>query len=265
MRYQVPLIEVRLLRRYKRFLADVQMNSLPEGASQLPDEETGCFTVHCANPGSMKGLARAGARAWIYDSQNPKRKLRYSLELIETEDGAIVCINTARANALISEALHQGIIEEISPHICKPEVNWDDPRSGSALKARFDFAIWESEGSATHPPSGYVEVKSVTYAPNPVEQPGLVAFPDSVTARGLKHLNALIAVRRAGQRAVLLFCVNRNDAQSVTIADDIDPDYAAKVIEAIDHGVEVIAYRVQAAPHEQVITKRIPFRFMYCS
>lgn len=275
MRYEPPLLEARLIKRYKRFLADIQAPRLPEGATQLDDHASGAFTAHCANPGSMRGVAVADARVWIQDSRNPKRKLRYSLELIETPEGARVCVNTARANQLVGEALQEGGVREVAGSVHRAEVKWSGVGSaGEALEARFDFALWShtSEGPHTSesssaasltalPPSGYLEVKSVTYAPDPVANPGLVAFPDAVTARGLKHLQALSAVARSGGRAVLLFCVNRDDAREVTIAEEVDPAYAAGIRVAIEAGVEVIAYATTLTPHEQRLGERLPFHF----
>lgn len=274
MRYEQPLLEVRLVRRYKRFLADVQADQVPEGAVQIPAEAQGSFTVHCANPGSMNGLAVSGARAWVQDSGNPKRKLRYSLELIETHQGARVCVNTARANRLVAEALDLNLISELQPHTYRTEVKWtgQDRFTGQVLEARFDFALdsggLSNEVNSTsispftdHPPKGYLEVKSVTYAPDPTHQPGLVAFPDSVTTRGLKHLKALSAIAASGERAVLLFCVNRDDAEQVTIAEEIDPAYAQGIRDAREAGVEIIAYRAEATLHEHKLTRRLSFIF----
>ena len=265
MRYDPPLLEVTLLKRYKRFLADVSAEALPEGVPQLADEEPGCFTVHCANPGSMSGLAVPGARAWVQDSGNPKRKLRYSLELIETSEGAHVCVNTARANHLVAEALQEGLISEVAHYTHRAEVKWSgaDHETGAAIEARFDFALDASscDEMISTPPKGYLEVKSVTYAPDPVLLPGRVAFPDAVTKRGLKHLRALSAVALSGQRAVLLFCVNRDDAREVTIAEEIDPAYAQGLRDALKAGVEVFAYRANATQSDHCLTERIPFIF----
>lgn len=265
MRYDPPLIEARLIKRYKRFLADVSVTALPEGATPLSDQGEGAlaFTAHCANPGSMKGLAVEGARVWLRDSQNPKRKLRYSLELIETVTGACVCVNTASANPLVAEALDAGQITEVLGYQHRAEVKWSGSHRGEPVEARFDFAL-TSGASPNHkksPPVGYLEVKSVTYAPDPEGAPGLVAFPDAVTARGLKHLRALSAVAQSGQRAILLFCVNRDDATRVTIAEEIDPAYAKGLREARSAGVEVLAYRAVANQHENTLCERLPFVF----
>jgi sugar fermentation stimulation protein A len=212
----------------------------------------------------MSGLAVSGARAWVQDSGNPKRKLRYSLELIETSQGAQVCVNTARANRLVAEALELGVISELAGHSHRAEMKWrgQDLSTGESLEARFDFALGAPEvKNLSHPSTGYLEVKSVTYAPDPVQRPGVVAFPDSVTARGLKHLKALSAVAASGERAVLLFCVNRDDAREVTIAEEIDPAYAQGMREAIKSGVEVLAYRADATQQDHKMTQRLVFVF----
>lgn len=261
MRYDPPLLEGRLLKRYKRFLADVHIEPLPLGAKQLEGEAPGVFTSHCANPGSMRGLAVQGARVWVHDSGNPKRKLRYSLELIETREGASVCVNTARANQVVIEALKEGRIPEVIQYQWKPEVKWSGRAlNGETLDARFDVGLYSADPTESEP-VGYLEVKSVTYAPDPETQPGLVAFPDAVTARGLKHLQALSSVARSGQRAILLFCVNRDDAQQVTVAAEIDPAYAQGMRDAIDAGVEVIAYSTRINSLEHRLGSLLPFIF----
>ena len=258
MRYTPPLIEVRLLKRYKRFLADVYsampLEGVTEIAHELCPEGYSAFTVHCANPGGMHGLVTPHARGWLFDSQNPKRKLRYSLELVETADGAIVCVNTARANVLIGEALHKGFFPDFTDLHFKSEVRWGEGQH----RSRFDFAFWRSKVDESIPPLGYLEVKSITYALDPLKEPGLVAFPDAVTARGLKHLEALIEIVRGGQRSILLFCVNRSDAERVTVAEHIDPAYAAGLRRAIKAGVEVMAVKAMASPTEHAVVERLP-------
>ncbi len=248
------------MRRYKRFLADVYAPSLPLGVQEIEHElcpkGQHAFTVHCANPGGMHGLAQLHSRAWLYYSENPKRKLRYSLELVESLNQAIVCVNTARANQVIAEALNQGQIDQLTDFVFKPEVTWGQGEH----KSRFDFAFY-FEANKPSSLCGYIEVKSVTYAPDPIQNPGLVAFPDSVTSRGLKHLEALIKVLAEGKRAILCFCVNRNDAEQVSIAEDIDPAYGQGMRKAVDAGVEIIALKVEANCLGQQVVKILPFIF----
>ncbi len=258
MQYTPPLIEVRLLRRYKRFLADVYSAIPLEGATEITHELTPkghiAFTAHCANPGGMHGLVTPHHRAWVFDSQNPKRKLRYSLELVETAEGSVVCVNTARANTLVGEALAEGFFAELADLHYKPEVRWGEGEH----RSRFDFAFWGSREDESMQPLGYLEVKSVTYALDPLNEPGLVAFPDAVTARGLKHLEALIEVVRGGQRAILCFCVNRSDAERVTVAEHIDPAYAEALKRAVDAGVEVMAVKASVSPTAHRICDILP-------
>ena len=258
--YTKPLIEVRILRRYKRFLADVYAPSLLVGADAIAHEtcppDHVAFTVHCANPGGMHGLVVAHNRAWLFDSENPKRKLRYSLELLEAPSNALVCVNTNRANRLVGEALEYGQIRDLAGFYFKPEVLWGTGEH----KSRFDFAFYfEREQPASL--CGYLEVKSVTYAPDPIHQVGLVAFPDAITKRGLKHLEALMQVVAQGKRAILCFCANRSDAERVTIAESIDPNYAAGLRRALKVGVEVIAVKAVADVNQHRIIKEIPFIF----
>jgi sugar fermentation stimulation protein A len=212
MKFDPPLIDGVLIRRYKRFLADVKI-------------EGGKETVHCANPGSMLGLAEPGSRIWLSVSANTKRKLRLSWELVEA-GGALVGINTGYANRLVEEALRTGRIGELSGYeSLRREVDYGE---GS----RVDFLL----ESAGRPPC-YVEVKSVT-----LKRADTAEFPDAVTARGSRHLRELASMRQAGARAVMLFLAQRGDCQRLTIAGDIDPAYARGLEEARSAGVEVLAY-----------------------
>ena len=263
MQYVPPLIEVRLLRRYKRFLVDIYCSHDLAGSEEINSSELmfsipeghKAYTVHCANPGRMQGLINEGQRAWIYDSQNPKRKLRYSLELIETEAGELVCINTARANGLVGEVLGTALFPLVKSMKYKAEVPWKSGKFGS----RFDFAFWSETQTFNERPLGYLEVKSVTYALD--QNKGWLAFPDAVTSRGLKHLEALIEVVNQGYRAILCFCTNHNAGQTVTIAEHIDPQYAQGLRRAIRAGVEVYALKAHADPHTNQIVGLIPFIF----
>ncbi len=227
---QLPeLLEGRLVRRYKRFLADIELRGL------------GTVVCHCPNPGSMKNCAPDGARVWVWKSDNSKRKLAYSWELVEVE-GAMICVNTMRANAVVTEALEQGRISELR--------QFDEIRREvkTSEGSRLDFAL-EGDGQRC-----YVEVKSVTLGVGD----GVSTFPDSVTKRGAKHLGELIRLAKAGDRAVLLFCVGRDDTREVRPADDIDPHYGRELRRAMTQGVEVLAYRTEIRTAEIVLTKRLP-------
>jgi sugar fermentation stimulation protein A len=231
MRFDPPLEEGRLLRRYKRFLADIETAS-----GEL-------LTIHCANTGSMLNCMSVGARVWFSRSNDPKRKLPGTWEIGETPHGRLAMINTGRANALVEEALRAGVIAELNgfSHL-KREVPYGQERS------RIDFRLDCPAGLT------FVEVKSVTlgFAGNRV-----AAFPDSRTERGSKHLRELANVARAGTRAVQLYCVNLTDVDAVRPAEEIDPAYAAALREAAGAGVEVLAYGTAISGQEVRLIKRL--------
>lgn len=229
--YTPPLIPAKLLRRYKRFLADVELTPTAQRGS-----EPQALTAHCANPGSMRGLIEEGGEAWLFDSQNPKRKLPYSLELLKLSSGALVCVNTARANTLMAEALSDQRLEPFKGLEAQAEVKWAGEHA-----SRFDFALREPGADEW---SGYLEVKSATLS----LEGGVGAFPDAVTTRGLKHLEALLEVKRSGLRAVLCFVVMRDDVQRFRVASEIDPAYAEGLQRAIAGGVEVYVYACSLCP-----------------
>jgi sugar fermentation stimulation protein A len=232
MQFPAPLVPGRLERRYKRFLSDVR----------LDDGET--VVAHCANPGSMLGLAAPGARVWLSPADNPARKLRWSWELVEvpSENGdALVGINTGRANALAEEALTAGRIPELTGY----EGLRREVRYGTG--SRVDFLL---EGATPC----YLEIKSVTLK----RRPGLAEFPDAVTARGRRHLAELAGMVQQGHRAVLLFLVQRGDCGRVAVAADIDPGYAAAFAEAQAAGVEILCYNCNLTPAGIAVERRLP-------
>lgn len=237
MQFPSPLIEARLIKRYKRFLADME----------LADGST--VTAHCPNTGSMLGCQPDHARVWLTESDNPKRKLRYTWELVETTPGEFACINTARPNAQVREAVESQRVAELHGYSrCRTEVKY------GAENSRIDLHL------SGHPnlPDAWVEVKNVTLC-----EDGQGFFPDAVTARGQKHLRELMAQAQAGERAVLFFCVNHTGIESVRPASHIDPHYSALLLEAAAAGVEVIAYRADLAQGQEVsgelmLTDRVP-------
>lgn len=213
MKFSAPLVSGRLVKRYKRFLADVLL------------DDGGAITAHCANPGSMLGLKEPGSRVWLSPSDNPKRKLKYSWEVIEA-DGALVGINTAHPNKLVEEAIEAGRIGGLTGHASlRREVKY-------GKNSRIDILLEDGEGART-----YVEVKNVHL----MRHAGLAEFPDSVTARGAKHLVELSDMVREGHRAAMVFLVQRPDCARLSLADDIDPAYAAAFRSARDAGVEAYA------------------------
>jgi sugar fermentation stimulation protein A len=219
MRFPKPLIPATLVRRYKRFLADV---ILPDG---------GTITAHVANPGAMTGLAAPGAKVWLSKSDNPARKLAYSWELVEADFGGgaeLVGVNTGHPNAIVAEAIASRTIPEIADYsIVRREVKY-------GKNSRVDFLLEEPGRVAC-----YVEIKNVHL----MRKRGLAEFPDSVTARGTKHLAELSEMVAGGHRAMMLFLVQIESATSFDIARDIDPTYDAAFAKARAAGVEAVAYR----------------------
>lgn len=232
MRFPSPLIEGRLLRRYKRFLADVE----------LTDGEV--ITAHVANPGSMLGLTPAGARVWLSASDDPKRKLKHSWEIVEA-DGTLVGVNAGRPNALAAEALEAGRVPELAGY----EHRRREVRYGK--NSRVDLLL---EGGGR--PACYVEVKNVH-----LRRDGPAAeFPDSVTARGAKHLEELGDAVEAGHRAVMLYVVQRADCDHFRLAGDIDPAYARALDRALSRGVEACCYACNVTPETIELDRRLPLR-----
>ncbi|KRW65753.1 XRE family transcriptional regulator [Pseudomonas sp. TTU2014-105ASC] len=226
-----PLEQGRLVRRYKRFLADIITD----------DGEALC--IHCPNTGSMLNCMSEGARVWFQRSSDPRRKLPGTWELVETPQGRLACVNTARANPLIEEALLNGQIAELAGFTAlKREVAYGVENS------RVDFRLDYAGGAA------FVEVKSVTLG---FDDTAVAAFPDAITVRGAKHLRELAALARAGVRAVQLYCVNLSGIEAVRPAEEIDPLYAAALNDAVAAGVEVLAYGVELSAQEMHVTRRL--------
>ncbi len=217
MKFPDPLIKGTLVKRYKRFLADVEL------------EDGQLVTAHCANSGSMLSVKEPGSDVWLSPARNPNRKLKYTWELLAIGD-ALVGINTALPNALVEEAVKAGAIAELAGYeTLRREVKY-------GKNSRIDLLLQDASK-----PDCYVEVKNVTMkrTQNPTEP---AEFPDSVTARGTKHLVELSDMVAAGARAVMLYLVQREDCSGVSIAADIDPVYALALEEALTSGVEVLCY-----------------------
>lgn len=207
------LVDGILIKRYKRFLADVR----------LADGQV--ITVHCPNSGSMKGCNFPGEPCWISDSKNPKRKLRYTLEAVQGPEGWI-CVNTSRPNGVVAEALEAGLIPLAGGPVIglRREVRYGQENS------RIDLLVEQSDGET------YVEVKGASLA-----EAGLGLFPDARTSRGEKHLRELESVVTAGGRAALVFCLQRSDPKALAAEDRIDPSYAQALAKARAAGVQVFA------------------------
>jgi len=230
MKFRATLLEGRLVRRYKRFLADVQLAE-------------GVITAACPNTGSMMGCAEAGNRVWLSESDRATRKYRHTWELVEVGQ-TLIGINTGLPNALVHEAIENGAIPELGGYSgVRREVPYGEEKS------RVDLVL-EAEGRAPC----YVEVKNVTAAVTK----GVALFPDCVSDRGARHLRELIRLKAAGMRPVQLYCVQRGDVQEVRPADGIDAEYGRMLREAIAAGVEVLAYRAKVTPTEVRLEERIP-------
>ncbi|MFD2167676.1 DNA/RNA nuclease SfsA [Thalassotalea euphylliae] len=230
---KTTLKKATLIKRYKRFLADI---ILEDGS------ET---TLHVANTGAMTGCAEPGDYVWYSTSNNPKRKYKFSWELTETKENEhFICVNTARANQLAEEAILAGTIAELTgyKHIQR-EVKYGDENS--------KIDVFLSDGKQ---PNAFVEVKSVTLL-----QGGHGYFPDAVTTRGQKHLRELTTMAESGNRAILLFAVLHSGINEVSAAAHIDPKYADLLDQAITSGVEVLAYKADISPEGMHLRHPIPF------
>nr|WP_319485698.1 DNA/RNA nuclease SfsA [uncultured Cohaesibacter sp.] len=231
MKFETALIPGRLIQRYKRFLADVEL------------EDGTIITAHCANPGSMLGLKDPGSRVWLSRSDNPKRKLAYSWELLELDD-AMIGINTSHPNRIAEEAILGGRIEELVGYeTLRREVKY-------GKNSRIDLLLQDAAR-----PDCYVEVKNVHL----LREPGLAEFPDSVTKRGAKHLDELSDMVRAGHRAIMLYLVTRTDADRFALAADIDPAYFEAFGKARACGVEAIVYICDISQEGMVLARALPF------
>ncbi|MED6334344.1 MAG: DNA/RNA nuclease SfsA [Planctomycetota bacterium] len=219
MRIEKPVLEGRLLRRYKRFLADVELL----GGERL--------TVHCPNPGRMQGCLPDDAEVILRDSEDSRRKLRYTLQTVRV-GRQWVNVDTSLPNAVVAEAIEAGAVEELTGYSSlRREVNY-------GLNSRIDILLEGESG-----PRCYVEVKCTTLVEHRVAM-----FPDAVTARGLKHLVELSRMVAEGHRAVMFYFISRADARRFEPADHIDPAYGAGLRQAIKAGVEAIAYSARVTP-----------------
>lgn len=225
-----PLIKGTLIQRYKRFLADIEL------------ESGEIVTAHCANPGSMIGLKDPGLPAYLSMNDNPKRKLKYSLEALDVE-GALVGINTSRPNKLVEEALLANKIEELAGYdTLRREVKY-------GKNSRIDLLLDDPDKGLA-----YVEVKNVHLC----RTPALAEFPDSVTTRGAKHLEELGDMVEAGHRAVMCYLVQRPDCTSFRLSGDLDPKYATAFERAKNRGVEAICYDCKITLKGLWVRNKIP-------
>ena len=230
MKFPTPLLRGVLVKRYKRFLADIVLDDGRE------------ITAHCANPGSMMGVAPAGAPVWVSEHHGKGRKLPYSWELVEI-DGTLVAINTSNPNKIAYEAVERGAIPELAGYkTLRREVKYGQ-------SSRIDLLL---EGGRRRKPC-YVEVKNVHL----LREPGLAEFPDSVTARGAKHLAELADMVNQGARAVMLYIVQRGDCRRFAPAADLDPTYAEALKSAVAQGVETLCYDCDITTSEVALRKAL--------
>ena len=233
MKFENGLVKGKLIKRYKRFLADVTL----ENGDQI--------TAHCANTGSMKTCGSEGDTVWLSYNPSPKRKLPYSWEFTEVE-GGYIGINTARPNSLVEEAIKLEHIKELNGYdSLRREVKYGE-------KSRIDILLEDSNGKL---PPCYVEVKNVTLLGDTC-----IEFPDAVTTRGQKHLDELCKVAESGMRAVMFYLVNRPEGSYFKVASDVDPVYAEKLKLAKKAGVEILCYRAETDLNDYYVSERVDIK-----
>ncbi|GAA3718763.1 DNA/RNA nuclease SfsA [Oceanisphaera sediminis] len=241
MQFSSSLCRGQLIRRYKRFLADVIH---PGSSTEAP------LTIHCPNTGKMTGCAEPGWTVYFSTSDNQKRKYAHTWELVENRRGDLICVNTGRANPLVAEALAQKRIPSLAQYDdIKAEVRYGNEGS------RIDFLL-----SGGDEPDCYVEVKSVTLLDETAGEPGGQGyFPDTESVRAQKHVRELIDCVHHGHRAVLLFCVLHTGIDRVSPAQHLDPVYAGLVLEALTAGVECQAWKADISPEGMTLIEQLPF------
>jgi len=222
MQFESPLIKATLIKRYKRFLADVIL------------EDGSTTTVYCSNTGKMTGCGDPNDIIWLLPNANPKRKYKLSWELTETQSNHLICVNPIRANQLVEEAINKGLIKELLGYsTLNREVKYGEENS------RIDFLL-----SDKNSPDCYVEIKSCTLREN-----NQGYFPDTITTRGQKHLRELIAMKEKGYRSVLIFVILHSGIISVKPAEHIDRKYARLYQLAEAKGVEILFYSTNISTH----------------
>lgn len=233
MKFDPPLVSGRLIKRYKRFLADVELDS-----GEM-------ITASCPNTGSMSGLVAPGNRVWLSVSDSPKRKYAHAWQLVKCADipgNPLVGINTHLPNRLVETAIRQNKILPLSGYArLRREVPY-------GTNSRIDLLLEDD-----HKPPCYVEIKNVTF----LRQPGLAEFPDTKTARGAKHLNELSQVAKQGARAVMFYLIQRDDAERFCLAGDVDPAYQNAYIKACESGVETLAWSCKIDPAGVTLDKPV--------
>ena len=229
MNFDNKLIPGLLIKRYKRFFVDVRVNN------QI-------LTVHCPNTGSMHGLLDEGNKVWISKSNNPKRKLKYTLEIIEVKKTK-VGINTHSTNKIVHNALQNNLIKEFNDNVdIKPETKF-------GANTRFDFLVSSKKYQS------FIEVKNVTLS----RKRNLAEFPDAETLRGLKHIRELIKASKKKFKVYILFVIQRNDCNAFTVAKDIDPNYANALSKAVKNNLKILCYDCKFSPKGIKLNRQIKF------
>lgn len=235
MKLEPALIPATLIKRYKRFLADVQL------------ENGDVITVHTPNTGSMLGLSEPGMQIWLRDTQNPRRKYQFSWEITEPTKGNLVGVHTGIVNRLVAEAIEQNRVAELSAYdLIQQE------RPYGKENSRIDLLL-----TATDQPDCFVEIKNVTA----IDDEKVAIFPDAVSVRGQKHLRELSDLVKNGKRAVMFFCIQRQDCHAFRPAGEIDTRYAELLAKAYQAGVEILAYQAAVAPDRIEITHSVEILF----
>ena len=231
MKFKERLLQGTLIKRYKRFFVDIKYNNK-------------IITIYCPNSGSMMGLLNKGNKVWFSKSDNPKRKLKYTLEIIQVEK-KMVGINTLIANKIVLEALNQKKIKNLAEFDnIKTEVKFSD-------KTRFDFLISNNKEKC------FLEVKNVTL----VRKEKIAEFPDAITSRGTKHLKELIAAKKKGLKSYILYLIQREDCKTFKIAKDIDQEYKIAFSKALKNGVMVLCYDCKLSNEEIKLNNQINYEY----
>ncbi len=230
MNFENRLISGLLVKRYKRFFVDVKINDK-------------IITAHCPNTGSMYGLLKKGNKVWISKSNNPNRKLKYTLEIIE-DNNSKVGVNTLSANKIIYHALQNNLIKEFN------NISNIQPETKFGLNTRFDFLITDEKKKS------FIEVKNVTLS----RKRAIAEFPDAKTTRGLKHINELLKASKKNYNIFILFLIQRNDCKSFTIAKDIDPDYSIALSKAVKNKLKILCYDCKFSPKGIKLNNKIKLK-----
>ena len=230
MNFENKLISGQFLKRYKRFFVDVKINGR-------------IITAHCPNTGSMYGLLKKNNKVWLTKSNNPNRKLKYTLQIIQDKKTK-VGVNTHLTNKIVLEALQNNLIKEFDKTIeIKPETKF-------GINTRFDFLVTKNDLKS------FIEVKNVTLS----RKKGIAEFPDAVTSRGLKHIKELIKANEKGYKIYILYLIQRNDCKSFKIAEDIDPEYSDSLSKAVKKKLNVLCFDCKFSPKGIKLNQKVNFK-----